>query len=376
MLRRTGILLRFLAMAAILSMPLKLALAGTETAIVIGHAIDLSGPNGSIGRDYVAGITTYFDSVNVKGGINGRQVRYLVRDDHGEPAESVRLVGELIKQDHAAYLLGGIGVEVTRAIVASPAFENSDLVLFAPLSDSLNIARARAMFWRPSLEQELQFILSYFERLGIKDVGIAYQESPLNHDAYRSVVSQLRRRGMTLSGTAKLASSPAELEKEAANLSRKRPAMVIAIADTISTALFLKAFRKHEPVVFVAGTSLINLATLAEIAGSKATEWAVFSQVVPDPASSSSAIQSEHIAMMKKFRDEPVSSITLEGFAVGKTLSKAIQMDRSSRGRLQQFVAHKSAIDLGGLTVSSSGQQKNMSEYVNIALFKKGGLLY
>jgi ABC-type branched-subunit amino acid transport system substrate-binding protein len=48
--------------------------------VVVVQSIDLSGPNGSIGRDYVAGITTYFDGINQKGGIKGRKIQYVVKD--------------------------------------------------------------------------------------------------------------------------------------------------------------------------------------------------------------------------------------------------------------------------------------------------------
>ncbi len=351
------------------------AVKAADKAIAIGQSIDLSGPNGSIGRDYVAGITTYIDSVNLKGGINGKHIRYIVRDDHGEPAEAVKLVAELIKQDHVDYLLGGIGVEITQAVLASPTFANSTHVLFAPLSDSVNISRSRVLFWRPSYEREFEFIFSYFNKLGIKNVGIAYQPSSLNTNSYAYIISQLHKRGIKLAGTANLNSSPSDIAKEALQLSSAKPKMVIAIADTTSTALFLKAFRKHDPATIVAGTSLINLGTLTEIAGVKATEWTVFSQVVPNPASDASSLQSEHIKLMKQFRDESLSSITLEGFAVGKTLIKAIQMENTSRGSLQNFIAHKGDIDLGGLHITSSNSHNNMSSYVDIALLKKDGSL-
>ncbi len=84
------------------------AYAGTGS-IIIGQAIDLSGPNGSVGRDYVAGITTYFDSININGGINGRKIKYLVRDDHGSAELSSKAVTDLIEKEKVGYLIGGIG---------------------------------------------------------------------------------------------------------------------------------------------------------------------------------------------------------------------------------------------------------------------------
>ena len=45
--------------------------AEDPNTIVVGQAIDLSSPNAAIGRDYVAGIKTYFDALNSAGGIGG-----------------------------------------------------------------------------------------------------------------------------------------------------------------------------------------------------------------------------------------------------------------------------------------------------------------
>src|SRR5438105_4720807 len=80
--------------------------AGNDT-IVIGQAIDLSSPNADIGRDYVAGIKTHFDSINATGGINGKRVQYIVRDDQGSPEIASRQITELIERDHIDYVIGG-----------------------------------------------------------------------------------------------------------------------------------------------------------------------------------------------------------------------------------------------------------------------------
>lgn len=334
-----------------------------DNVITVGQAIDLSGPNGSIGRDYVAGITTYFDSVNAKGGLNGKKIRYIVRDDHGVPAESAKLIGGLINEDRADYLMGAIGTDAVKAIMAAPTFQQSRHVLFAPLADSTTVQSGRAQFWRPSAERELQFILAYFENLGVKKVGIALQDGAQNARVHRSVLEELRKRGMTLAGVASI-SAAGTADVEAKRLSQAGAKLVLTIADTITSAQFLKAFRKHDPSTFVAGTSLINLETLSEIAGAKATEFTVFSQVVPNPGGTASPLQLEHISMMRKFRDEPASALTLEGFAVAKTLVKTMQ-------------STKAPIDLGGMTIVAGDRNENMSRFVNIALFKRGGgLMY
>ncbi|SHG65984.1 ABC transporter substrate-binding protein [Massilia sp. CF038] len=338
-----------------------------ESVITVGQAIDLSGPNGSIGRDYVAGITTYFDSINAKGGVNGKKIRYIVRDDRGIAAESAKLVDGLITQDQADYLLGAIGAEATKAQLAAPAFRQSKHALFAPLADSFTVPNGRAVFWRPSADREFQFILAYFKNLGVTRVGVALQRNAQNDRSYQVVVDELQKRGMTLAAMVDIGATAAATDAGARRLNDNGAKMVITIADTVASAQFLKAFRKQNPSTFVAGTSLINLEMLSQIAGSKATEFTVFSQVVPNPGSTASVLQSEHINMMKKFRDEPASALTLEGFAVAKTLVRTMQPGS----------AGKAPIDLGGMTIVQGDRDNNLSQYVDIALFKRGGgLMY
>lgn len=358
-----------------LSQPL-LALAANN-AIVIGQAIDLSGPNAALGRDYVAGIKTYFDAVNAGGGINGRRVQYVVRDDQGVPELAVKMTTELIERDQVEYLFGGIGDSIVQAVLNAPAFKRSGQILYAPLAAS-QAAEPRVLFWRPSYQQEIRHIFSHFGKLGHKNVGIVYQESLANQDAYRSLSAEIRERGMTLSGTAHIGANGDQSAAEAQRLAGAKPGFVIVIADTISTALFLKEFRKHDGLTFVAGTSLINLSTLRELAGAKAVEWTVFSQVVPNPNAATSPIQIEHLNMMRKYRDEAVSSLTLEGFAAAKALSKTIQQSkRSGHAALQELIAQSGGIDLGGLTIVSSTNNNHLSNYLDIALFKKGsGLMF
>jgi branched-chain amino acid transport system substrate-binding protein len=245
------------------------------------------------------------------------------------------------------------------------------------LVDTTKLNSNRTLFWRPSYLEEVQHILSHFAPLGIKNVGIVYQDGASSQEAFNSLSSELRERGLNLSGTVRLGNNEKLNEQEISRLAATQPGFVIVIADTINSALFLKEFRKFASKTYVAGTSLINLETLREVAGARAVEWTVFSQVVSNPNTGKTPIQLEHLTMMKKYRDEPPSSLTLEGFVVAKVLTKAIQRSkRPTRAALQNLMAQDTNIELGGLSVSSSSKSKHLSGYVDIALFKKNGLVF
>lgn len=342
--------------------------------IVIAQAIDLSGPDGAIGRDYVAGIKTYFDAVNTAGGINGRRVRYIVRDDQGQPELSARIVSEFLDKDQAEAIIGGIGDETALAVVGSESFKRSGQILFAPLANGQE-SDQHILYWRPSYEQELQHIFEHFGRIGQKQVGIVVQDGGANQQALARMNAAIKRQGLTVTAIAHVGRNGERAADEARKMAASKPGFVVTIADTIGTGLFLKEFRKYDARTFLAGTSLTNLGTLSELAGVKAVEWTVFSQVVPNPTGSASLIQMEHLTNMRKYRDETVSSLTLEGYAVGKALGKAIAQSRKGQRLALRETFSQGNVDLGGLQIVYDGKSNRLSGHIEMALFRKGSEL-
>jgi ABC-type branched-subunit amino acid transport system substrate-binding protein len=77
--------------------------------------------------------------------------------------------------------------------------------------------------------------------------------------------------------------------------------------------------------------------------------------------------------MMKKYRDEAVSSLTLEGFAAAKALAKMIQQSKHANHlALQEMPTLNANIDLGGISIVCSPSTNRLSTYLDIALFTKG----
>lgn len=362
---------------AVLALSLAVSSASASDKVVtIGQIVDLTGPDGSIGRDYVAGIKTCFDMVNASGGINGKRIRFIVRDDRGQAELAAKAVAELVDNDRIDYLFGGVGDDTTRAVIDSSAFRRSGKTLFAPLANAEFDDSNRVLFWRPAYRQELRHLFAHFSKLGIGTVGIAYQDTPSNKEAHRAVLSEARERQIQVLATVRIDAAGDSLAQDADQLASKRPGFVLVLADTIGTALFLKEYRKRDAQRFVAGTSLVNLDTLRELAGEKATEWTVFSQVVPSPNGGRSMVQIEHLNMMRKFRDEAVSAMTLEGFAAAKTLVIALRQAKpASRAGLPELLGQSRGIDIGGMLLTATRDSNRLSSYVDIALFRKGSSL-
>ena len=88
------------------------------------------------------------EGVNAAGGINGRRVETIFRDDAGKPEDAVRLAGELINAERVHLLAGGFLSNVGLAI-ADFANQNRRLyVASEPLTDALVWSRGNPFTFR------------------------------------------------------------------------------------------------------------------------------------------------------------------------------------------------------------------------------------
>ena len=79
-----------------------------DNEIRIGNVMPYFGPLsefGAIGQAEAA----YFDMVNARGGINGRKIRFITRDDNSDPATALELTRNLVEKDDVHLMFGSFG---------------------------------------------------------------------------------------------------------------------------------------------------------------------------------------------------------------------------------------------------------------------------
>ncbi|HEY6234033.1 MAG TPA: ABC transporter substrate-binding protein [Candidatus Elarobacter sp.] len=87
----------------------------SDTEIILGGTHPYSGPAsayGNIGK----GIAAYFSYVNDHGGVNGRKIKYIDKDDGYSPPQAVQLVHQLVEQEHVFAIFDTLGTAVNTAI--------------------------------------------------------------------------------------------------------------------------------------------------------------------------------------------------------------------------------------------------------------------
>ena len=103
---------------------------------------------------YKLGIELALEEINAEGGVLGKPLEFVFRDDQGDPAEAIKIAEELMTREGTAMITGSILSNVGLAL-SSHAAEKGYLYLAAePLADSLvwasgnpNTFRLRASTW-------------------------------------------------------------------------------------------------------------------------------------------------------------------------------------------------------------------------------------
>ncbi len=88
----------------------------TEDTVKIGSVGAQSGPFAMIGVPYYQGMNAYFNTVNEEGGVQGREIELITRDDEFDPAQARDYVQELVHDEEVFSLVGQLG---TPGITAS-----------------------------------------------------------------------------------------------------------------------------------------------------------------------------------------------------------------------------------------------------------------
>lgn len=92
------------------------AFAQGGDTIKIGFPIPLTGPYGAEAADQQAGATLAVEEVNARGGLLGRKVELLVRDDQLKPGVGAQRTKELIENEKVHFVIGGLSAAVQMAI--------------------------------------------------------------------------------------------------------------------------------------------------------------------------------------------------------------------------------------------------------------------
>jgi branched-chain amino acid transport system substrate-binding protein len=155
-----------------------------DTEIKIGNTMPYSGPAsayGVIGKSEAA----YFAMINDQGGVNGRKINFISRDDGYSPPKTVELVRKLVEEDQVLLMFEPLGTPPNTAIQGYLNDNKVPQLFVATGADKWNDPKQHpwTMGWQPSYRVEARIYARYILK-NIPDAKIAvlYQNDDFGKD--------------------------------------------------------------------------------------------------------------------------------------------------------------------------------------------------
>src|SRR5947209_6583613 len=191
----------------------------TDSEVVLGQSAPLSGPAEQLGKDMRLGAKLYFDSVNAKGGVNGRKIVLKTLDDGYEATRAAANTRKLIQEDRVFALFGYVGTPTSQA--ALPIFTEARVPFVGPftgaelLREPVNpyVFNVRASYF-----DETEAIVQHLTAMSIDRIAIFYQNDAYGTAGLAGVERALKKRNMQLVAKSTVERNTVDVQKAVADI--------------------------------------------------------------------------------------------------------------------------------------------------------------
>ena len=351
----------------------------TDSEILIGQTAALTGVAKGLGINMRLGVLAAFKEVNAAGGVHGRTLRLVSKDDGYEPEQTITNIHELIEKEKVFTLVGGVGTPTSKA--ALPIVAKTSLLYIGPFTGASFLRTSHlntVINVRASYAQETKEMVTRLHKdLNIRRIAVLYQNDSYGFDGLRGVQAAVQEvKGTKLVSSGSYRRNTLAVKTALLDIKRGKPQAVISIGSYLPVATFIKWANKigMRSTVFMAVsfTGVTPMSTQL-----KNNRGHVFvTQVVPPPDNLKSQLVVNYRKALKAVDAEAQSGfISLEGYVVGRLVAMALKkagadVDHSSF--LSAFKAEQTTFNIDDLQLTYSKKDNQGSDSVFLTRIYRG----
>lgn len=222
--------------------------AQAEDTIKFGLIASLSGPSAKSGEAITRGLTIAINEINASGGLLGKQVELIRRDDEANPGKGVVAARELIQREGVAVLFGGLQTPVSLAIV--PFVNQEKVPYMGPWAAGTPITKNGAeenYVFRVSAVDELVDIALVdraVEVHGSKTPGMILINNPWGESNEKGLKAALEAKGMSYAGIEKVEGSDIDVVPQLTRLQQAGADALFMVANVGPSAQVMKSLER------------------------------------------------------------------------------------------------------------------------------------
>jgi branched-chain amino acid transport system substrate-binding protein len=333
-----------------------------EERIVFGQSAALEGPAAALGLGMREGILAAFHETNTGGGVNGRRLELVSRDDGYEPDRAIENTEQLIKVDKVFALIGEVGTPTSKA--AQPVASAAGVPFIGPFTGAAFLrdpSLSTVINVRASYDQETEAWVEHLTTdLGISRIALFYQDDSFGLAGRSGIVAALERRSMGLVAEGTYVRNTTAVKTALLTIRKAAPQAIGMVGTYTACAEFIRLARRIGLDAVFVNISFVGSNALAKELG-KDGQGVVVSQVVPFPGDSNIPIVARYQKALRAAAPEAeFGFVSLEGYLVGRLVVDALaNLDRPvTRLGLLEVIKERGTFDLGGIMLTY-GPNKN-----------------
>jgi branched-chain amino acid transport system substrate-binding protein len=345
--------------------------------ILFGQAAALDGRSSALGQGMRQGILAAFAEINAKGGVHGRRLDLISRDDGYDPDRSVAQTIKLIEEDRVFALIGAVGTPTTTATV--PIAKAKNVPFIGPFTGAAflrapglhNVVNIRASY---GAEAET-WIKHLTEDLHVRSIAIFYQDDSFGRDGLAGVKLALEKRGMELTAEGTFERNTRAVGSALRTLKRAEPEAVVMVGTYGPCAEFIKLAHKTGFNPIFVNISFVGANALAKELGPEGN-GVIVSQVVPFPWDRSVRVVADYQAAEKaldpKMKPEFVS---LEGYLAGRLVASALEETgpNPTREEMLRVINDVGRFDISGTIMTFGPKMHDTASKVFLTVIQRDG---
>lgn len=347
----------------------------SDKQVLVGQFAAISGPAAQLGQRMQAGIAAYFSVVNAQGGVHGRQLKLMTRDDGYEPVKSAAAVKALISEDKVFALIGSVGTPTGLAAVPILTEAKVPLVGMFTGAQALREPFNRQVFHvRASYFDETERMVQHLTSMGVRKIAVFYQNDAYGQAGLEGVTRALAKRQLKPTAISTVERNSVDVSKALDDILKVEPEAVVQISAYKSCAAFIKQARAKGYGGQFFNVSFVGSKALADELGSVG-QGVVISQVVPFPYAPASQIVRDYQQHMTESGQKDFDFSSMEGYLTARVFVEGLRRAGKAPTREALITALESIknLNLGGFTVSYSNKDHQGSSYTDLTIIGRDG---
>jgi branched-chain amino acid transport system substrate-binding protein len=119
---------------------------GSSNEILVGHYASMTGSEATFGQSTDNGILLAVDEINAAGGVGGKKIKVITRDDRGDARDAGTAVTRLVTRDQVTAVLGEVASGLS--LVGAPICQEHGIPMISPSSTNPKVTEVGDMIFR------------------------------------------------------------------------------------------------------------------------------------------------------------------------------------------------------------------------------------